>query len=353
MESPHRLSGLGRSKRLLLPTNPVALLLTVVLAVVFSARRALTHATEANGRDGRMAFTLRSLDASSNQARSLGSETVAANQSYTSGAYLLGDLYLGGASGLTVAGADGTARLRLRAGFELPAAPIDAMAAGRARGSSVPQLPIAMAGAGLLLLEPRSGAQPSLRQLLPAEAETRDLTALLPLKTGDVLLGTRRRGVLIYNGAALVPLRFTLRGIDAASLQVTALAAVDSASFLIGTRNAGVFYVHGGTVDRAGSGEGLPDDQVESIAVADHHAFVDTPVGTAEFDLTAPSFRPVRTVAQGVFSHALAVGDNELNVGTLDQGIQLVALEDEPHLRRVSISAGTAAPAQQRIDVNA
>lgn len=297
-----------------------------------------------------MAFTLRGLDASTNQGRSLGSQIVAANQSYTSGVFLLGDLYLGGQSGLTIAGSDGTARLRLRAGFELPAAPIDAIAAGRVRGSSGPQLLIATGGAGLLLLDSGRGAQPSIRQLLPAEAEARDLTALLPMKTGDLLLGTRRRGVLIYNGATLVPLRFTLPGVDAASLPITALAAVDSASFLIGTRNAGVLYIHGGLVDRAGSGEGLPDDEVESIAVSGNRAFVGTPIGTAEFDLTAASFRPVRTVAEGVFSHALAVDEQGLTVGTLDQGITQVPLGDAPHLRRVSISAGPAIPSQQRVE---
>ena len=354
MKSPHLWSVLGISKRRLLPAIPIAILLTVGFAVVFSARRALNYATQAQAREGQMAFTLRSLDASTNLARSLGSETVAATPSYTSGVFLLGDLYLGGQSGLTVAGADGTARLSLRAGFELPAAPIDAMATGRVRGSSGPQLLIATRGAGLLLLEPGPGAapaaQPSIRQLLPAEAEARDLTALLPLKTGDVLLGTRRRGVLIYNGATLVPLHFTLPGTDAASLQITALAAVDSASFLIGTRNSGVFYVHGGTVDRAGSGEGLPDDQVESIAVSGNRAFVGTPTGIGEFDLSAALFRPVRTVAQGVFSHALAVDEQGLTVGTLDQGIALLPLENGPHLRRVSISAGPAVAPQQRVD---
>ena len=52
------------------------------------------------------------------------------------------------------------------------------------------------------------------------------LTALLPLATGEVLLGTRHRGVLIYNGATLAPLQFTLPGVNPASLQITALAAV-------------------------------------------------------------------------------------------------------------------------------
>ena len=95
MKSPHLWSVLGISKRRLLPAIPIAILLTVGFAVVFSARRALNHATQAQAREGQMAFTLRSLDASTNLARSLGSETVAATPSYTSGVFLLGDLFLG------------------------------------------------------------------------------------------------------------------------------------------------------------------------------------------------------------------------------------------------------------------
>ena len=350
MESPHLSSGLGKSKRLLLLAIPVALLPTVALTVVFSARRALNHATQAAASEGQLAFTLRTLDPSSNLARSLGSETIASGPSYTTGAFFLGDLYLGGQAGLTILRADGTTSLNLRSGFELPVAPIQAMTAGRVRGTSEPQLLLATGGAGLLLLEPGSGANPTIHQLLPAAADAGDLTALLPLATEDVLLGTRRRGVLIYNGATLVPLRFTLPGVNPASLQITALAAVDSASFLIGTRDSGVFYVHAGTVDHANSGSGLPDDQVESIAVSSTHAFVGTPVGTAEFDLAAPSFLPVRMLAQGLFGHALTLDEHQLTIGTLDQGIQQVPLEGGPSLRRVSISAGPATASQQRID---
>jgi hypothetical protein len=350
MESPHLSRGPGKSKRLLLLAIPVALLLTVALTVVFSARRALNHATQAAASEGHLAFSLRTLDASSNLARSFGSETIASAPSYTTGAFFLGDLYLGGQSGLIVLRADGTSRLNLRSGFELPVAPIHAMAAGRVRGTSEPQLMLATGGAGLLLLEPGSGANPTIQQLLPADAEARDLTALLPLATGDVLLGTSHRGILIYNGATLAPLQFTLPGVNPATLQITALAAVDSASFLIGTRDSGVFYVHAGTVDHANSTSGLPDDQVESIAVSSAHAFVGTPTGTAEFDLATPSFHPIRVLAQGLFSHALTLDEHQLIIGTLDQGIQQVALEGGPTFRRVSISAGPVALSLQRVD---
>ena len=349
MESPQRIRGLGKPKRLLWLAIPAALLLAAAMTVVFSARRAFNHAAQTAASEGQLPFILRTLDIS-NPARSLGAETVASHPSYTTGALFLGDLYLGGQSGLTIRRADGTSRLNLRSGFELPVAPIHAMAAGRVRGTSEPQLLLATGGAGLLLLEPGSGATPTIHQLLPAAAAARDLTALLPLATGEVLLGTRHRGVLIYNGATLTPLQFTLPSVNPATLQITALAAVDSASFLIGTRDSGVFYVHAGTVDHANSTSGLPDDQVESIAVSSGHAFVGTPTGTAKFDLVAPSFRPVRVLAQGLFSHALTLDEHQLIIGTLDQGIQQVALEDGPAFHRISISAGPAAESLQRVD---
>jgi outer membrane protein assembly factor BamB len=350
MGSPHFTGGPGKSKRLLLLGIPVAILLTAALAVVFNARRALNHATQAAAGEGQLAFTLRTLDISSKLAQSLGAETIGSTPRYATGAFFAGNLYLGGPSGLVVLRADGTSRLNLRSGFELPIAPINSIATGRLRGSGGQQLLLATGGAGLLLLEPGSGANPTIRQLLPADAEARDLTAILPLTTGDVLIGTRHRGVFIYNGATLVPVRFTLPGVNPASLQITALAAVDSASFLIGTRNSGVFYVHAGTVDHASSGSGMPDDQVESIAVSSSRAFVGTPVGTAEFDLAAPSFRPMRILAQGIFSHALALDEHQLTIGTVDQGIQQVALEGGPSLRRVSISAGPTTASLQRVD---
>ena len=347
MESPQRIGGLGTSKRLLWLAIPAAVLLAAALTAVFSARRAFNRAAQTSASEGQLPFTLRTLD-TSNAARSFGAETVASHLSYTAGAFFLGDLYLGGQSGLTILHADGTSRLNLRSGFELPVAPIQAMATGRIRGTSEPQLLLATRGAGMLLLQPGSGTALTIHQLLPAAAAGRDLSALLPLATGEVLLGTRHRGVLIYNGATLAPLQFTLPGVNPATLQITALAAVDSASFLIGTRDSGVFYVHAGTVDHANSASGLPDDQVESIAVSSGHAFVGTPTGTAEFDLHAPSFRPARLLAPGLFSHALTLDQHQLIVGTLDQGIQQIPLEGGPQLRRISI--GPATISSQRVD---
>jgi hypothetical protein len=354
MNLPNPTGSPKRFSRLLLLAIPILIVLSVAFAAVFNARRVLNRAVQTAARDGEFAFTLSTIDLSSNHARNLGFEPVASSRDYTSGAFFAGEFYVAGPSGLTVLSADGSPRLSLRTGYELAVAPIIRIASGRLRGTSEPQLLIATSGAGLLLLAPNGHATPTIRQLLPADADDRDLTALLPLPTGDLLLGTRHHGVLLYDGSRLTPLRFTVHGVNPASLQITALAAVDSASFLIGTRNSGVFYAHAGTFEHADSSSGLPDDQVESIVVSSGtgpaRAFVGTPVGTAEFDLTAPSFRPVRTIAQGLFSHALALDGNQLAIGTFDQGIQRVPLDDRPSIRRASISIAAEQPSIQRVD---
>ncbi len=226
---PRGLGNPRKTMRRVLLAAPAALLLTVALAVVLSSRRAQNHATQASASAGRLIFTLKTLDVSSRADQGPGFELVASGENHTSGAFLSGAMYLAGPSGLTVLGPDGASRRKLRSGVELPVAPIEAIAVARLRGTGEPQIMLATAGAGLLVLGPgvESDATPAMHQMLPADADARDLTALLPLSGGDLLLGTRHRGVLIYNGETLTPLRFTLPGIDPASLEVTAMAAVD------------------------------------------------------------------------------------------------------------------------------
>jgi WD40 repeat protein len=119
---------------------------------------------------------------------------------------------------------------------------------------------------------------------------------------------------------------------------------------LIGTRNAGVIYLHAGTAQLADATSGLPDNQITSITTSETHAYVGTPTGTADFDLSSSTFRPSRILAPNLFSHALAVAGDQLHIGTLDQGIHPIPLSDTPRLTRASISIGPAASSTQRID---
>ncbi|HEV2619065.1 MAG TPA: hypothetical protein VGU23_03915, partial [Acidobacteriaceae bacterium] len=121
------------------------------MTAVFSARRAFDRASQSAAADSELPFTLRTLD-TSNAAQIPGAEMVAPHRNYTTGALFFGDLYLGGPSGLTILRADGTSRVNLRSGLELPVASIHAMTVGRVRGTKEPQLLLATAGAGLLVV---------------------------------------------------------------------------------------------------------------------------------------------------------------------------------------------------------
>ncbi len=337
----------ARYARPLLITLPALLVLAAAAFIILPAHRALTRAALSVRTAHQLPFTVQPVDLS---ATHTAFEPVASTPDYTTAALFDGQLYLAGPSGLSIFNANGTPQATLRPGIELPVAPITTLVSARIRGASEPQLLAPTAGAGLLLLEPNPHARPAIHQLLPADPESRDLTAILPLATGDLLLGTRHRGVLLYHGATLTPLPVPLPEVDTSNLQITALAAVDAASYLIGTRNSGVFYVHAGTVDHADAASGLPDNQVEAIAVENSHAYIGTPIATADFDLTAPTFRPTRTLAEGLFAHTLSADAQTLTVGTLDQGIQQISLGTQAHLRRTSISSAVRTQQTGRID---
>lgn len=302
-----------RTQRLLLVATPVVLLIAAVAFVFWSAQRTLSRSADVASTQHQIRFSLRPLDPTAAQSANLPFEPVAAPDNFTSGTVLDGTLYLAGPNGLTIVAPDGTRRLTLRTGFELPVAPIAAVTTGRLRGATETQILLATAGAGLLLLDSKA----TLHQLLPATPEARDLTALLPMPSGDLLLGTHHSGVLLFDGSTLAPY-----GHLPAS-EITALAAADATSILVGTHNSGLIYLHAGTVQQA---SGLPDNQIDSILVANGKAYAGTPLGIAQFDLTQPDLKAQRILAAGTFAHALASVGPVLQVGTLDRGIQQISL---------------------------
>src|SRR5262249_27559286 len=107
-------------------------------------------------------------------------------------------------------------------GIELPPAPVTSLDSGAMNGSQM--LWIGTAGEGLLEFDGRT-----FRQILPEEPRYRKVTALLPLPTGRVLLGTDKGGVVAWDGHDLKPFHSSLNG-----LSVTALAGDDS-SIWVGT----------------------------------------------------------------------------------------------------------------------
>ena len=167
---------------------------------------------------------------------------------------------------------DGKLVARYRVGLELPAAPLVGMSIGRAADAAEPELYLATRGGGVLAFSENSS-----RQILPEANPLRQLTAVLPLPTGRILLGTEKSGVLVYDGTHLTPFHPQL-----SKLHITALAGDDS-SIWAGTLDGGVIHWHAGQADRFTEAEGLPDPRVLSLATDGDRTFVGTPMGVAEF----------------------------------------------------------------------
>jgi ligand-binding sensor domain-containing protein len=321
---------------LLMAAIPTVLGLGVAAFVVMRAQHSLDRASTSVAQQGAFAVELRKVGRQENP----GFEAVNSPATYNSGAFFQGNLYVSGPSGLDIYGASDVSHgneislLRsYRVGLDLPPSPLGQIVIGRLRGASAQEFMIATAGAGVLLfsLDARHDGSGSFRQILPSDREARDVTALLPLPTGELLIGTRKRGLLVYRGLSEATTINTFHP-ALADLPITALAA-DGSGIWIGTRDRGVRHWHGGQIDTfvaradaipsAGTLAGLPDNQVDAIAVHNDKVYVGTPLGVEEF----VGGRPSRTLARNLFAHALYADDNTLTIGSMDEGILRVSLD--------------------------
>src|SRR5260370_28190895 len=105
------------------------------------------------------------------------------------------------------------------------------------------------------------------RQILPAEPDNRTITSILPLGTGQLLLGTGERGVLVYDGQKLRVFHPTL-----AALHVTELAG-NEGDLWVGTQDQGVAHWQAGPAETFTEAHGLPDNQIFSIALRCDNAY--------------------------------------------------------------------------------
>ena len=228
-----------------------AVLAAVLGSIVWRASRALRQATEQSIAEDEIHF------ASVTLSRPLPSniDWVSAPAVWKDAIIYRGHLYIAGPAGLSELDSEGKMLARYRTGMELPPFPLAALATGLLSSSDGPELFVATQGAGLLAFNGVSS-----RQIRPEEAGYRDLTAVLPLSTGRILLGTSKKGVLVYDGRRLS--RFHAAVSD---LPVTALAGSES-DLWIGTPDRGAFHWHAGQTARISESEGLPDRQVLSIA---------------------------------------------------------------------------------------
>lgn len=176
------------------------------------------------------------------------------------------------------------------------------------RGIGIPELWIATDGAGVLIYD---GQQ--LKNLVPAAASQRKVSALLPLSDGRMIIGTLDAGLYVTDGK-----RLELLHAQFAQTKVTALAG-DEEELWIGTRDAGVWMWRAGAATHFEAE--LPDAQVLSITTGEDAVWVGTPLGVSEF--AHGRFR--RKLAEGVFAQSLSTHSGLLSIGTLDEGVVNVA----------------------------
>ena len=184
-------------------------------------------------------------------------ESISTPAVFVQAARFHGDLFIAGPAGLTQYDARGKLLRHYAVGRDLPSSPLVAIAPAVLADSQEPELVIATARDGLLVFNGRA-----FRQIFPQDASARTITSILPAASGHLLIGTMKLGVLLYDGKKITALHPTLR-----NLYVTTLAGTES-DLWVGTLNQGALHWHAAETDSFGEAQGLPDRQVESIAVA-------------------------------------------------------------------------------------
>jgi ligand-binding sensor domain-containing protein len=255
--------------------------------------------------------------------RRVGFEPVAPVADFYSAVAFQGDLFVCGSSNLFRYSAAGELKQTWSAGKDLPGFPLR-QAVVRA-GINEPELWIGTEGGGVLIYDGRR-----FRQLLPENAGLRNVTTLLPLGNGRVLIGTAESGVYTSDGKSLRLFHPAFAG-----LAVTALAG-DEDAFWVGTRNDGAWYWRGAQAFHVTAG--LVDKSILSLAATGGRAWVGTALGVTEF----ADGKLSRQLAPGSFARTLAVHDGVLWIGTIGQGILSVPLsEGRAHQHEGDVTAFT------------
>ena len=192
----------------------VAIVLSVpllaVALVIWKASAVRNQAAAEIGSKAEFAFRVLPVD----RAVPAGLDPLAATPEFRDIAAYQDMIVLSARAGLFVYDRNGTLVRQYRTGIELPAAELGAMSVGMAAGSAEPELFIATRGEGLLAF---NGAR--FRQMLPESADFRNVTAVLVLGSGRVLIGTERQGLVVFDGRRLAPFHAGLK-----AAHITALA---------------------------------------------------------------------------------------------------------------------------------
>ena len=262
-----------------------------------------------------------------------GFEPVRSPEVFTQAARFNDRLYVAGPAGLSEYDLRGNLLREFHAGRDLPGSPLLATAVGQLADATQPELFLATADQGILIFDGQK-----FRQLYPAAPDVRSITTILPVSNGHLLIGTRKRGVLLYDGKTIQELHPTL-----GRLYVQALAGTE-VDLWVGTLDQGVKHWHAGTTDSFTEEQGLPDRQVQAIALADERAYVGTPLGVAEFI----GARFSRVLANGTLVTSLFAQGDELWVGSQDQGVFRVPLAPKrARAASQNVSTGTLEEVRQ------
>ena len=285
----------------------LTLAVAMVALVMWRTSRAMHSAAEDVRAEHEFRFVARALL----PALNTGFEVVSSPQVLLQVARFQDHVYVAGPAGLAEYAPDGSLLQQYVVGRDLPGSPLVALAPAVLAESREPELVVATASDGLLAFNGRT-----FRQILPANADARAITTILPVSSGHLLFGTKKRGVLVYDGKQITVLHSTL---DA--LYVTALAGNES-DLWVGTLNRGVLHFHAGETDNFAEIQGLPDPQVQSLAISGDTTYVGTTTGVAVFS----AGRFARVLAPGVFATALLATPTRLYVGSEDQGVFVIPL---------------------------
>lgn len=314
-------------------TAGAAILVLIAGIVGWRTSRALRTVTEEVRSEREILFSARPLP----ELREQVFEAISTPAAFFQAARFHDDLYMAGPAGLSQYSAGGTLLKRYSVGQELPSSSLVAIAAAALADSRETELVIATAKDGLLAFNGRA-----FRQIFPQDASARTVTSILPAASGHLLIGTGKRGVLLYDGKKITVLHPTL-----SNLYVTTLAGSES-DLWIGTLNQGVVHWHAGQADSFGEEQGLPDRQVQSLAVFGDKAYVGTVLGVAVFERGRFS----RTLASGILATALLPQNGQLFVGSEDQGVIAIPLEGRHHPNPASAAASELAEVHQLFGVD-
>jgi ligand-binding sensor domain-containing protein len=288
----------------------VAVLLFVGFGVgtVWRASRALRSAAVDVRSEYQIHFVVRPVP----QAVSADFEVINSPAVFFQAARFEDHLYVAGPAGLLEYEPSGSRLREYAVGRELPGSPLIALAPALLTDAREPELILATANDGLLAFNGRA-----FRQIFPYDADARTITAILPCASGHLLIGTKKRGLLVYDGKQITVLHSTLKDI-----YVTALGGTE-ADLWVGTLDHGLLHFHAGGTDSFAEPQGLPDRQITSVAISSDTTYVGTPLGVAVFN----AGRFSRVLAPGVLATALLVTHNQLYVGSEDQGVIAIPLE--------------------------